>query len=195
MILSYGEKSRIMMLFSILCKANIGGFPHEARVKTSFSAASLRRAPACHKKPDRRMKHGSKDIGRIGWPKSSPRPGRRASPSPPPSTLRCASTAGPGPDSVAVSRKTADSTSSWPASCSPPGSRRVCQVLAHEILHTCRGCANHGLRWKDYAQRMNELYGYGVERTDSFEKLGAGGPAPGEIPGGLPELRPASCPA
>lgn len=48
----------------------------------------------------------------------------------------------------------------------------VCQVLAHEILHTCRGCANHGLRWKDYAQRMNELYGYGVERTDSFEKLG-----------------------
>lgn len=25
------------------------------------------------------------------------------------------------------------------------------------------GCANHGLRWKDYAQRMNELYGYGVE--------------------------------
>ena len=48
----------------------------------------------------------------------------------------------------------------------------VCQVLAHEVLHTCRGCDNHGLRWKDYAQRMNELYGYGVERTDSFEKLG-----------------------
>ena len=45
------------------------------------------------------------------------------------------------------------------------------QTLAHEVLHTCRSCANHGLRWKQYAHRMNELYGYEVERTDSFEKL------------------------
>ena len=48
----------------------------------------------------------------------------------------------------------------------------VCQVLAHEVLHSCRGCANHGLRWKDYAARMNEQYGYEVARTDTFEKLG-----------------------
>ena len=29
------------------------------------------------------------------------------------------------------------------------------QTLAHEILHTCPGCRNHGPRWKHYAQRMN----------------------------------------
>lgn len=48
----------------------------------------------------------------------------------------------------------------------------ICQVLAHEVLHTCRGCANHGQRWKGYAARMNGLYGYEITRTDSFEKLG-----------------------
>lgn len=48
----------------------------------------------------------------------------------------------------------------------------VCQVLAHEVLHSCRGCANHGLKWKEYAGRMNRQYGYAVARTDSFEKLG-----------------------
>lgn len=48
----------------------------------------------------------------------------------------------------------------------------VCQILAHEVLHTCRGCANHGLRWKEYAQKMNRQYGYDITRTDSFEKLG-----------------------
>ena len=48
----------------------------------------------------------------------------------------------------------------------------VCQVLAHEILHTCRGCANHGARWKSYAARMNEAYGYAIARTDTCEKLG-----------------------
>lgn len=48
----------------------------------------------------------------------------------------------------------------------------VRQVLVHEVLHSCRGCANHGLKWKDYAARMNEAYGYDVTRTDTFEKLG-----------------------
>lgn len=50
--------------------------------------------------------------------------------------------------------------------------KAVCQVLAHEVLHSCRGCANHGQRWKSYAVRMNECYGYDIARTDSFEKLG-----------------------
>lgn len=48
----------------------------------------------------------------------------------------------------------------------------VCQVLAHEALHSCRGCANHGQRWKLYAAKMKEAYGYDINRTDSFEKLG-----------------------
>lgn len=47
----------------------------------------------------------------------------------------------------------------------------VCQVLAHEVLHSCPGCANHGERWKDYAGRMNRAYGYAIARTDSFEGL------------------------
>lgn len=50
--------------------------------------------------------------------------------------------------------------------------RAVMQTLAHEVLHTCRGCANHGVRWKDYAARMNRAYGYEIARTDSCEKLG-----------------------
>lgn len=48
----------------------------------------------------------------------------------------------------------------------------VRQTLAHEVLHTCRGCANHGARWKGYAAKMNAAYGYEIARTDSCEKLG-----------------------
>ena len=48
----------------------------------------------------------------------------------------------------------------------------VLQVLAHEVLHTCWGCSNHGARWKGYAQRMNEAYGYHIRRTDNYDKLG-----------------------
>lgn len=50
--------------------------------------------------------------------------------------------------------------------------RAVCQVLAHEALHSCRGCANHGQRWKAYAAKMNEAYGYEITRADSFDQLG-----------------------
>lgn len=48
----------------------------------------------------------------------------------------------------------------------------VLQVLAHEVLHTCYGCSNHGARWKGYAQRMNDAYGYRIRRTDNYDKLG-----------------------
>ena len=48
----------------------------------------------------------------------------------------------------------------------------VSRVLAHEVLHTCYGCSNHGKRWKGYAQRMNAAYGYHISRTDRFEDLG-----------------------
>ena len=50
--------------------------------------------------------------------------------------------------------------------------RAVFQVLAHEVLHTCQGCANHGARWRGYAQRMNEAYGLDIRRADSFAALG-----------------------
>ncbi|MCI8915545.1 MAG: SprT family zinc-dependent metalloprotease [Oscillospiraceae bacterium] len=52
------------------------------------------------------------------------------------------------------------------------GEEGVLRVLAHEVLHTCYGCSNHGARWKGYAQRMNEAYGYRIRRTDGYEALG-----------------------
>lgn len=46
------------------------------------------------------------------------------------------------------------------------------QTLAHEVLHTCWGCKNHGPRWKGYAARMNAAYGYHISRTNTWEALG-----------------------
>ncbi|MBD5133127.1 MAG: SprT family zinc-dependent metalloprotease [Clostridiales bacterium] len=48
----------------------------------------------------------------------------------------------------------------------------ILRVLAHEVLHTCYGCSNHGKRWKGYAQRMNDAYGYQIKRTDDYSGLG-----------------------
>ena len=52
------------------------------------------------------------------------------------------------------------------------------ETLAHEVLHTCRGCRDHGPRWKGYAAGMNAAYGYRVSRTGSWEGLGLQDPRP-----------------
>ena len=44
-------------------------------------------------------------------------------------------------------------------------------VLAHELLHTCPGCLNHGVRWKSYAERLRVRYGYEIARTASYGVL------------------------
>lgn len=50
---------------------------------------------------------------------------------------------------------------------------RACmQTLAHEVLHTCPGCRNHGPRWKAYAAQMNAAYGYAISRTGTCQQLG-----------------------
>ena len=50
---------------------------------------------------------------------------------------------------------------------------RAClQTLAHEVLHTCPGCRNHGPRWREYAGRMNAAYGYAISRTGTCQELG-----------------------
>lgn len=46
------------------------------------------------------------------------------------------------------------------------------EILAHEVLHTCWGCRNHGKRWREYARRMNEAYGYHISRTSTNEEMG-----------------------
>lgn len=38
-------------------------------------------------------------------------------------------------------------------------------VIAHEILHTCPKCANHGKQWKTYADRLGKAIGQKIERT------------------------------
>lgn len=47
------------------------------------------------------------------------------------------------------------------------------QVLAHEVLHTCPDCANHGAQWQRWAALMNRRFGYDIHRTDSHENLGS----------------------
>ena len=53
------------------------------------------------------------------------------------------------------------------------GPEKSCrETLAHELLHTCPGCHNHGLQWKRYARQMNDAYGYQIRRTVTEEAMG-----------------------
>ncbi len=38
------------------------------------------------------------------------------------------------------------------------------QTLAHELLHTCPGCQNHGPAWKAHAARVNAAWGMEITR-------------------------------
>ena len=46
------------------------------------------------------------------------------------------------------------------------------QTLAHELIHTCEGCMNHGELFRRYAEKMNRKYGYNIKRTNSAEEMG-----------------------
>lgn len=41
----------------------------------------------------------------------------------------------------------------------------VKNVIAHEVLHTCKGCSNHGSIWQKYAKIMGEAMGQEIKRT------------------------------
>ncbi len=43
------------------------------------------------------------------------------------------------------------------------------ETLAHELLHTCPGCRNHGERWKTYARQAGTALGYAIQRTVPVE--------------------------
>ncbi len=42
---------------------------------------------------------------------------------------------------------------------------RIHNTLAHEVIHTCRECFDHGPLWRTYAGMMNKTYGYSITRT------------------------------
>lgn len=58
------------------------------------------------------------------------------------------------------------------ASLLSSGRDAVLETLAHEVLHTARGCRNHGERWKKYAAMMNAAYGYSITRVKAADSLG-----------------------
>lgn len=59
------------------------------------------------------------------------------------------------------------------------GTEETCrETLAHELLHTCPGCQNHGTLWKEYAKRMNQAYGYQIKRVAAEETVESIQPRP-----------------
>jgi predicted SprT family Zn-dependent metalloprotease len=49
--------------------------------------------------------------------------------------------------------------------------RVIKEILLHELLHTCRGCLNHGAKWKAGAELMNQTYGYHITTTANYDAL------------------------
>lgn len=45
-------------------------------------------------------------------------------------------------------------------------------TIIHELLHSCKGCMNHGKNWKYLAQKVNDAYGYNIKRVTSYEEKG-----------------------
>jgi len=41
-----------------------------------------------------------------------------------------------------------------------PTPESVRHTIAHELLHCCKGCQNHGELWKRYGRMMEKAYGY-----------------------------------
>lgn len=42
-------------------------------------------------------------------------------------------------------------------------------TLLHELIHTIDGCFNHGDRFKYYAEKVNQKYGYHIARANSVK--------------------------
>ena len=46
----------------------------------------------------------------------------------------------------------------------------VKNVIAHEVLHTCDGCSNHGSLWSAYAKLLGNATGQQIKRTGKSER-------------------------
>lgn len=49
--------------------------------------------------------------------------------------------------------------------------KEIKEIIIHELLHTCKGCLNHGYKWKNMSESVNYLLGYSVKTTSSYSKL------------------------
>jgi len=45
-------------------------------------------------------------------------------------------------------------------------------TIIHELLHSCKGCMNHGENWKRLAARVYQAYGFNIKRTNSAAEKG-----------------------
>lgn len=51
-------------------------------------------------------------------------------------------------------------------------------TVIHELLHTVKGCSNHGERWKFLAAQVNSAYPkYSIKRASTWEEFGITPPA------------------
>lgn len=46
------------------------------------------------------------------------------------------------------------------------------ETIFHELIHTCKGCMNHGTEWQKIANLVNDCYGYNIKRATSSEEKG-----------------------
>lgn len=45
-------------------------------------------------------------------------------------------------------------------------------TIMHELLHSCKGCMNHGENWKRLAAKIYQVYGINIKRTSTAEEKG-----------------------
>lgn len=48
----------------------------------------------------------------------------------------------------------------------------ILNTILHELIHTCKGCFNHGEMWKRYADVLNKRYGLQIKRLSMPEEKG-----------------------
>lgn len=50
--------------------------------------------------------------------------------------------------------------------------RAVKDTIFHELIHTVDGCMNHGIKWQNIADLVNDCYGYNIKRCTSENEKG-----------------------